>query len=311
MELALDQASAPAAPKRRRAPQASREALWGAALATPAFLLVLGLLLGPILVLLALSVTDYKLGAVAVKWVGLANYAAMLEDDVARRAVRNTFLYVAIVLPVAVLGSLLVALLVHARTKTRSFYEVIYFLPVTSTLVAMATVWQFMFHPSLGPVGSITAALGMGRVDLLNDPSLALAAVALVGSWQLIGFNMVLFLAGLSVIPKDLYEAAAVDGSDGIVDRFLNVTWPMLGPTTMFVIITSTITAFKVFDSVVVLTRGGPLGSTETLLYVLYLEGFQYFRMGYAAALTVGLLAFLVLLSIVQAFGFDRKVHYE
>jgi multiple sugar transport system permease protein len=152
--------------------------------------------------------------------------------------------------------------------------------------------------------------LGFGDVDLLNDPSLALGTLALIGLWQVIGFNMVLFLAGLSAIPRDLYEAAALDGARSGPDRFLRVTWPMLGPTTMFVTITSTITAFKVFDTVVVLTRGGPLGSTETLLYVLYLEGFQYFRTGYAAAMTVVLLAFLVLLSILQARVIDRKVHY-
>jgi hypothetical protein len=115
----------------------------------------------------------------------------------------------------------------------------------------------------------------------------------------------------VSVIPRELYEAASVDGGDGAIDRFLTVTWPMLGPVTMFVVITSTITAFKAFDTIVVLTRGGPLGTTETVLYILYLEGFTYFRMGYAAALTVALLVFLVLLSIVQAYTFDRKVHYE
>ena len=286
------------------------KALAGVAFAAPAFALMLALLIGPLLVLLALSVTDYRLGAIAVRAIGLGHYAALFQDEVFQRALRNTFLYVGFVLPGAVFGGLGIALLVHARARTRSFYEVIYFLPVTSTLVAMATVWQFMLHPSLGPVSAIFAALGMAGVDLLNDPSLALGTLAMIGLWQQVGFNMVLFLAGLSAIPRDLYEAAALDGAGGGIDRFLRVTWPLLGPTTMFVTITSTIAAFKVFDTVAVLTKGGPLGSTETLLYVLYLEGFQYFRTGYAAAMTVVLLAFLIILSIIQARAIDRRVHY-
>ncbi len=286
------------------------KALAGAAFAAPAFALMLALLIGPLLVLLALSVTDYRLGAMAVSLVGLGHYAALFSDEVFQRALRNTFLYVGFVLPGAVFGGLGIALLVHARVRTRSFYEVIYFLPVTSTLVAMATVWQFMLHPSLGPVSAVFAALGLAGVDLLNDPDLALGTLAMIGLWQQVGFNMVLFLAGLSAIPRDLYEAAALDGAGGGADRFLRVTWPLLGPTTMFVTITSTIAAFKVFDTVAVLTKGGPLGSTETLLYVLYLEGFQYFRTGYAAAMTIVLLAFLIILSIIQARAIDRKVHY-
>jgi multiple sugar transport system permease protein len=293
-----------------RGPRQGAEARAGMAFALPAFVLILALLLAPLAALLALSVTDYRLGALAVRMLGLEHYAALFADEVFQRSLRNTFLYVAFVLPGAVFGGLGVALLIHARTRSRGFYEVAYFLPVTATLVAMATVWQFMLHPSLGPVSALLRWLGFGEVDLLNDPSLALGTLAMIGLWQVIGFNMVLFLAGLSAIPRDLYEAAALDGARGGPDRFLRVTWPMLGPTTMFVTITSTITAFKVFDTVVVLTRGGPLGSTETLLYVLYLEGFQYFRTGYAAAMTVALLAFLVLLSIVQARVIDRKVHY-
>lgn len=295
---------------RQRSPQARTEARWGAIFAAPALLLILAILLAPLAVLVALSATDYRLGAVAVRLVGLDNYAAMFADPVFQRSLRNTFLYVAFVLPASVFGGLGVALLVHARIRTRTFYEVIYFLPVTSTLVAMATVWQFMLHPTLGPVTPLAITLGFGRIDLLNDPDLALGTLALIGIWQLIGFNMVLFLAGLSAIPRELYEAAALDGARYGADRFLRVTWPLLGPTTMFVTVTSTVTAFKVFDTVVVLTRGGPLGATETLLYILYLEGFQYFRMGYAAAMTVVLLVFLAGLSILQARVLERKVHY-
>jgi multiple sugar transport system permease protein len=191
---------------RARSPQARTEARWGAIFAAPDLLLILAILLAPLAVLAALSVTDYRLGAIAVRLVGLDNYAAMFADAVFQHSLRNTFLYVAFVLPVALFGGLGVALLVHARIRTRTIYEVIYVLPVTSTLVAMATVWQFMLHPTLGPVMPLLGDLGFGRIDLLNDPALALGTLALIGIWQLVGFNMVLFLAGLSILQARVLE---------------------------------------------------------------------------------------------------------
>lgn len=159
-------------------PQARAESFWGVALAAPAMLLILALMLGPIAALIGLSVTDYRLGAVAVKLVGLGNYEAMLGDPVARRSLANTFRYVAIVLPLSVFGALLVAILMHARMRTRSLYEIVYFLPLTSTLIAMATVWQFMLHPNLGALAALADALGLSRPDFLNDPDLAIWAIA-------------------------------------------------------------------------------------------------------------------------------------
>ena len=137
-----------------------------------------------------------------------------------------------------------------------------------------------------------------------------LPTLAAIGVWHLVGFNMVLFLAGLTAIPKDLYEAAEVDGCANPIDRFLTVTWPLLGPTTMFVIITTSITAFKVFDTVAVMTHGGPIGASEVLLYSIYLEGFQYFHTAYAAALTVVFLVFILAFSVVQAVVLERRTHY-
>lgn len=290
--------------------QARIEALAGIGFSTPAFVLLLLVHVIPLGALVWLSFTDYELGAVEIAWVGLENFAAALSDPGFRRSLSNTFLYVAIVLPGSVLLGLLAAILVHDRKRMRSFYEVVYFLPVTSTLIAMATVWIFILHPKLGPVNGILKAVGIGEVAFLSDPARALPTLAALGIWQLVGFNMILFLAGLSSIPKDLYEAAEVDGSGGAIDRFLNVTWPMLGPTVMFVTVTTSITAFKVFETVAVMTQGGPMGSSEVLLYSIYLEGFQYFRMGYAAALTLVFLAFILVFSALQAFALDRRVHY-
>jgi len=282
----------------------------GHAFAAPAALLLALIYIVPVSVLIWLSLTDYTLGAVDIRFLGLDNFSRALADPVFRRSITNTFAYVAIVLPGGVLLGLGAALLVHRRIRSRSLWEVIYFLPVTSTLIAMATVWQFLLHPRLGPVREITLALGLGEVAFLSDPALVLPTLAAIGIWQLVGFNMILFLAGLSAIPRDLYEAAALDGASGGIDRFLRVTWPQLGPTTMFVTVTTSITAFKVFDTVRVLTEGGPAGASEVLLYVIYLEGFQYFRIGYAAALTLIFLAFILAFSILQAAALDRRIHY-
>jgi multiple sugar transport system permease protein len=300
-----------AAPRSRRRDRQGRiEGIAGLGLAFPAFLLLLLTSLVPLGILGWLSLTNYELGVPDFEFLGLRNFAKALSDPVIRRSLANTFLYVAIVLPGGVVLSLLVAVLVHRRKRTRSLYEVIYFLPVTSTLIAMATVWQFVLHPRLGPVNGVLSALGFAPVAFLSEPSLVIPTLAAIGIWQLIGFNMVLFLAGLSAIPRDLYDAAEIDGCGGAVDRFLKITWPMLGPTTMFVIVTTSITAFKVFDTVAVLTRGGPMGSSEVLLYDIYLEGFQYAHMGYAACLTLIFLAFVLVFSVLQTFVLDRRVHY-
>lgn len=300
----------PAPPARPGARQAFIERLVAGGFALPALLLLVLTILVPLGVLGYLSFTDYELGEVDVHYVGLQNITDALTDPEFRRALKNTLVYVAIVLPGSVILSLLVAVLVHRRRRTRSLYEIIYFLPVTSTFIAMATVWQFLLHPSLGPVSAVLRWLGIGEVAFLSNPSLALPTLAVIGIWQLVGFNMILFLAGLSTIPKDLYEAAEIDGCGGEIDRFLTITWPLLGPTTMFVIVTSSITAFKVFDTVAVLTHGGPVGSTEVLLYKVYLEGFQYFRMAYASVLTFIFLIFILVFSILQTVVMDRRVHY-
>jgi multiple sugar transport system permease protein len=289
-------------------PSARRQLFSGLFFSAPAFVLLTVIHVVPLVVLAVLSVTDYELGALDVGWLGLQNFARAFSDSVFQRAFKNTLLYVAIVIPGGVLLGLLIALLVHARKRTRSLYEVIYFLPVTSTLVAMATVWQFLLHPRLGPVNGFLRSLGFPEIAFLSEPSLVIPTLAVIGLWQMVGFNMILFLAGLSTIPRDLYDAAEVDGAGGAVDRFLRVTWPMLGPTTMFVIVTTCITAFKVFDTVAVLTHGR--GGSEVLLYAIYLEGFHYFKMGYAAALTLIFLAFILVFSVLQSRRMDRKVHY-
>ena len=302
-------ASLAATPPRRPSRSGRLSEGWtGALFVMPATLLLVAIILAPLASLILLSFTDYEIGALQSRWLGLANFEKALSDPVFRRAMGNTLLYVAIVLPGGVFIGLFVALLVHGRRRSRGFYEVAYFLPVTATLIAMATVWQFLLHPKLGPIQAALTALGFSERAFLSDPNLLIPTLAVIGLWNLIGFNMVLFLAGLSAIPRELYDAAEIDGAGGPINRFLTVTWPQLAPTTMFVAVTTSITAFKVFDTVAVLTRGRD--GSEVLLYAIYLEGFQYFKMGYSAALTVIFLAFMLAFSVLQAFQLDRKVHY-
>ncbi len=274
----------------------------------PAVLLLLLTYVVPLIALAVFSLTDYKLGAVSMRFLGLENFERAFSDPVFLRSLANTALYAALVIPFGVLLGLGVALLAHGRKRTRWIWETAYFLPVTATLVAMATVWQFLLHPSLGPVNAAIRALGHDPVSFLATPALLIPTLALIGIWQVLGFNMVLFLAGLSGIPKELYEAARLDGARNPIDLFLTVTWPMLAPTTMFVVVTTSISAFKVFETVAVLTRGRT--GSETLLYALYLEGFEYGETGYAAALTLLFLAIILVLSIGQTMHLDKKAHY-
>ena len=285
-----------------------RETLAGLSFAAPAAILMLATVLAPLAILVVLSLTDYEIGAIGVRWLGIENYTRAFADPVFRRAVSNTLLYVAVVLPGGVFLSLFVAVLVHSRGRSRGFYEVAYFLPVTATAIAMAVVWQFLLHPGLGPINGVLKLFGLSETAFLSTPALIIPTLAAIGLWQIVGFNMVLFLAGLTAIPRDLYDAAAEDGAHGWIDRFLAVTWPQLGPTTMFVAVTTSVTAFKVFDLVAALTHGRD--GSEVLLYAIYLEGFQYFKMGYAAALTVVFLLFMLVFSLTQALRLDSKVHY-
>jgi multiple sugar transport system permease protein len=297
------------ASRARPCPRELRERRTGLLFVAPTVLLLLAIYVVPMLVLTGFSLTDYRLGALATRFVGLDNFAAALRDPVFLRAVANTALYAAIVIPGGVFLGLGVALLVHGRRRSRSFWEVAYFLPVTATLVAMATVWQFLLHPSIGPVNAAITALGFDPVSFLATPRLLIPTMAVIGIWQIVGFNMVLFLAGLTNIPRDLHEAALLDGAKTPIDRFLTVTWPMLGPTTLFVVVTTSITAFKVFETVAVLTHGR--SGSETMLYDLYLEGFEYANTGYASALTILFLAIVLVLSIGQTVHLDRRVHYR
>ena len=302
-------AAAPSAVRPRRL-GAALPARVAYAMAIPAVTLMVLTVLAPLAVMLAMSFTGYRFGEDAVPFVGFDNYVSLWTDRTFRKALINTFAYVAMVVPGSVILGLLLAVLIDGLDHGGRLYRLVFFLPVTATVVAMAMVWKYLLHGTIGPFNLLLAAVGLPAIDVFGDRSLALAGLAVINVWSLAGFNMVLFSAGLTAVPQDLYDAAAIDGMDDRLDRFFSVTLPLLGPTMMFVLVTSTITAFKVFDTVAVITRGGPRGASDVLLYTTYLEGFSYFRMGSAAAMTTVFLLIMLVFAWAQARVLDRRVHY-
>lgn len=311
-DQALHLSAAGPAPRSRAAARADRlRAMTAWTLSAPAVILMALLLIGPVIGVVALSLTDYQLGAATLSYIGLDNYAEMFGDRVFHTALINTLLYVAVVVPGSVFLGLGIALLIESGTSGRALYRAIYFLPVMATLIAMAIVWEFMLHPQFGLINLALGRIGIPAQNWLTDGDLALWVLAAIGIWQAVGFNMVLFMAGLVSIPRFLYDAAEMDGVPGAWARFRLVTWPMLGPVTLFVVVITSIRSFQVFDTVHVLTKGGPNKATEVLLYTMYAEGFEFFRSGYAAAVTVVFLGFVLALTLVKIGVLDRKVHYS
>ncbi|PWL17501.1 ABC transporter permease [Falsochrobactrum shanghaiense] len=294
-----------AAEKARR-----REEMLAWKLSAPAIVMSLLLILLPTATVLIWSLTNFELGYDGVEFVGLENYIEIFNDRTFLVSLKNTAIYTVIVAPASVFLGLGAALLIESEARGKSFFRTVYFLPVASLLVAMATVWQYLLHPTLGPVNAMLGMVGIEGPNWLGSSDTVLLSLALIGIWQSVGFNMVLFLAGLTAIPRELYSAAEVDGVKSSWERFRLVTWPLLGPTTLFVTTISIINAVKVFETVKTLTEGGPNKASEVLLWTIYQEGFLYLRVGYASAMTVIFLAVLIVLMLLQFRVLDRRTHY-
>lgn len=306
--------------KSSQAPHASPDALrrhrlaetfaaWS--LAGPALLLLVVLFFLPVFAVFAIALTDWQFGASSLSFVGLANFHVVFADEGFRASLVNTILYVAIVVPGTIGLGLVIALLIESGKSARAFYRAIHFLPFMATLTAMAIAWEALLHPTIGLVNQTLAGLGLPTANWLRDENTVLPVLAVIGIWQNLGYAMVLFLAGLKSIPQDLYDAADIDGADAWLDRLRTVTLPMLGPVTMFIFIVVALKAFETFDTVQVLTQGGPGHASEMLLYTLYRESFQYLRTGYGASVAVVFLFIVVTLTLIQARVMDKKVHYQ
>jgi multiple sugar transport system permease protein len=290
--------------------RANAEALTAWALTLPAAIAYLLMLLLPTLAAMALAFTDYELGGEGLHWIGLDNFHELLGDRGFLRSLRNTVVYVGLVTPGSIAGALLLALLIEGGARGRTLFRAVFFLPVVSLTVAMASAWQYLLHPTIGPLNAALRQLGLGTPAWLSSSDTVLLSLAGIGIWENLGFNLVLFLAGLTAIPRELYAAAEVDGAPSAWERFRLVTWPLLGPTTLFVLTITMIRSIRVFDTVKVLTNGGPNMASEVLLFTMYKEGFTFFRLGYSAAITLVFLAIVLALMWLQTRVLDRRVHY-
>lgn len=266
----------------------------------PALIGICALLYTPAFATFLLSFTDWQLGSSEFHWIGLQNYESLLKDDVFRTAFANTLHYIAVVVPTAISLGLLFAILIESNPSGRAFYRAAIFLPVASTLVAMSVVWQFMLHPTAGVINKFVALFGLSERNWLGDTDTVMWAICAIGIWEMTGLALVLFMAGLQSIPRELYEAGQLDGICSQREKFQKITFPLLGHTTFFVITYCAIRAFQVFDTVQVLTKGGPNKASEVMLHLIYSEGFQYFRTGYASALVVIYIATILLFTVAK-----------
>ena len=304
----------------------------------PAVILMAVILILPVFVAGILSFTDYNLGSPSFDWVGWKNYEALTKYRSYNKMFTASLTYVLVVVPSSVLLGLGAALLISSIRFGGDFYKAIFFLPVMATLLAMAIAWEFALDPIVGMVNGFLRSgcdvgwwhslltgswLGLNPADSwygnscvermpnwLGDKKYALSTISFIGIWQAFGFNMVLYLAGLTGVPRDLYNAAEIDGANSAWDRFRLVTWPMLGPTHVFVVTITSIRSFQAFDTVEALTRGGPSKSTYLMVYAMFEKGVKQNLIGMGSAITIVFLAFVLMITLTQVYFINRRVHY-
>lgn len=258
----------------------------------------------PVAASVLLSLTDFDIYAVAsganLRVVGIDNYAHLSRDPLFWIALRNTAYFVAVAGPLSVVVSLAAALVLSAKlVRFKGVFRTIFFLPVVTTLVVVAVVWRYVYHPRFGLLNYGLALVGIDPIDWLGDPRWAMPAIMLMAVWKNFGFNMVIFIAGLQSIPDRLYEAASIDGARGW-QQFRHVTLPMLAPTFVFVGLMTMIGYFQLFAEPYVMTQGGPAHSTLSIVLLMYQEGFRWWNMGYAAAVAFTLFAIILLLTLAS-----------
>lgn len=271
----------------------------------PALSVIVAFFLLPVIGGFLLSLTDFDIYALAdlnnIRFMGAGQYRKLAESPVFWQAMRNTMLFAVIAGPLTVAASLGAALLLDAKvTRFKPLFRTIYFAPVVTTLVAVAIVWRYMFHPRFGLLNRAIGYLGVDPIDWLGDPRFALPAIVIMAIWKNFGYNMIIFVAGLQSVPEELYEAARIDGA-GAFRQFRHITVPMLAPTFLFVGIITAIGYLQLFAEPYVMTPdGGPLNSTLSVVMLMYREGFRWWSMGYAAAIAFVLFLVIVAVSVVQ-----------
>ncbi|MFC3861230.1 carbohydrate ABC transporter permease [Deinococcus antarcticus] len=263
----------------------------------------------PTFLALRMSLFDWNILKEQQPFVGLDNYRELFQDAKFGQALKNTALYTLIGVPAQIALGLGIALLLSRITALRGLYRAIYFAPYVTPIVAAAWVWQWLFSPQFGPINTILDALGLPPQPFLTSTGQALPTTAALVVWQNLGFQVVLFLAGLAAIPRTYYEAAEIDGASGW-QAFKGITWPLLNPTIVFSVVTGTIAYLQLFTQVVNLNftdQGGPLGSTLTVALYIYQMAFGRFSMGYASAITVVLFGIILLITVFQLKFLTRR----
>ena len=276
----------------------------------PALLLIGVFFFLPVLAALVLSFTDFDIYAIGdpsnARFVGGRNYRQLVETPLFWQSLRNTFYFAVVGGPLSIAVSLGAALLLNAKAvRFKGFFRSVYFLPFVTTLVAVAIVWRYLYHTRYGLLNYGLGFLGAGPVDWLGDPRWAMPAIILMTVWKSFGYNMLIFIAGLQAIPEELYEAARIDGATAL-QRFRHVTLPQLGPTLVFVTVITMIGFFQLFVEPYVMTLGGPLRATTSVVLLMYEEGFRWWRLGYAAAVAF-VLFFVILLATLLQLRLQRK----
>ncbi|WZL80426.1 sugar ABC transporter permease [Vallitaleaceae bacterium 9-2] len=263
----------------------------------------------PIVASFVLSFTSWD-GFGELEFIGIDNFVKLFSDDIFRVSMWNTLVFTLVSVPVTLIIALAVAILLNKGIKGIKIVRAAFFLPYITAAIAVAVVWQLLYHPTLGPINQFLMTIGVDNPPKwLSATSTAMASVIIMYIWKMIGYYMIIFLAGLQGVPKQLYEAAQIDGANAW-EKFTNVTLPMLSPVVFFTLIIALINSFKVFTEIYALTGGGPGHSTNVLVYNIYVEAFQKYNLGYASAMSYVLAIIIVTITIIQFRGQKKWVNY-
>lgn len=284
---------------------------WGWGLVFPTVLGLVVLNIIPIFQTLYLSF--FKSGAFGKGniFVGLDNYSRMLQDVQVWNGIRNTISYTCLVVPITIIISLLLAAALNGKIRGKGSYRTVYFIPMVAAPAAVTMVWKWLYNDKFGLLNHVLKSLGLGTVNWIDNPHVALISVSIIGIWSSIGYSMVLFLAGLQEIPSDYYEAAGIDGADPVY-RFFHITLPLISPTLFFVLVTSIIAAMQVFDVIYMMigVSSPSYDSTVSLVYLFYNNSFKYSDKGYGSAIVMLLLAIIMIITVIQTKLQKKWVNY-
>jgi multiple sugar transport system permease protein len=278
-----------------------REALTGALMVSPSVILLIVFFFIPVILAFVLAFTNARLISPSISFVGLDNFTRLFQDPLFWKSLRNTLYFAVVVVPLQSGFALLLALLVNVRIRGTNFFRTLYFVPVVTSIVVVSILWQFMYQED-GLINSMLSTVTGGWITgtaWLQNAGTAMPAIMLLSIWQAVGFHMVIWLAGLQTIPEELYEAARMDGA-GRWHSFRWVTWPGLRPTFVFVVVTITIAALGLFVQIDVMTQGGPLDSTTTIIFHAVQQGFRQQEVGYGAALSLIFFVLVLAVSLIQ-----------